>query len=77
MAVEITAGAVIKLSQQRQAQWYWKSNPTRRLKNEKEEWIQFSDIESEIIEEALNGNHNIKLIELDDYWIDLNHSIQI
>ncbi|CAF4524283.1 unnamed protein product [Didymodactylos carnosus] len=62
---------------QLQAQWFWKSNFDPRLVNEKEEWTKYSDIESKIIEDAFNGKSKTTQAELDDYWIDLNDSIQI
>ncbi|CAF1371889.1 unnamed protein product [Didymodactylos carnosus] len=60
-----------------QAQWYWKSNSDPWSVNEKEEWRRYSDIQSDIIEEAFNQKTNKHLVELDNYWIDLNGSIQI
>ncbi|CAF0816085.1 unnamed protein product [Didymodactylos carnosus] len=60
-----------------QAQWYWKSNFDPWSVNEKEEWTKYTDIESEIIEDVFNEKSETKLAELDNYWIDLNGSIQI
>ncbi|CAF1230641.1 unnamed protein product, partial [Didymodactylos carnosus] len=39
------------------AQWYWKSSYDPWLTNGIEEWTKYSDIESEIIEEAFNGKN--------------------
>ncbi|CAF1357177.1 unnamed protein product, partial [Didymodactylos carnosus] len=44
---------------------------------EKQQWRKYPDIESEIIEEAYRENNRTNLVELDDYWIDLTHFIQI
>ncbi|CAF0758587.1 unnamed protein product [Didymodactylos carnosus] len=60
-----------------QAQWYWKSNSDRFSANEIEEWTEYSDIESKIIEAAFNGESRPKLAELDNYWINVKDSIQI
>ncbi|CAF1153760.1 unnamed protein product, partial [Didymodactylos carnosus] len=60
-----------------QAQWYWKSNFDPWSVNKKEEWRRYSDIQSDIIEEAFNQKTNKHLVELDNYWIDLTGSIQI
>ncbi|CAF0772413.1 unnamed protein product [Didymodactylos carnosus] len=71
------ASRAIKAADQLRAQWYWKSSFDPSSTNEKEEWTKYSDIESAIIEEAFNGNNKTKLIELDNYSINLNDSIQI
>ena len=62
---------------QSQAYWCWKSNCNVQSLDEEEEWIKFSDIESEIIEEAFCSRNRTKLVELDHYWINLNDSIRI
>ncbi|CAF4316718.1 unnamed protein product, partial [Didymodactylos carnosus] len=67
----------IKAADQPRAQWYWKSNSEPRSTNGKEEWTKYSDIESAIMEEALNRKNATKLVELDNYSINLNDSIQI
>ncbi|CAF4319107.1 unnamed protein product [Didymodactylos carnosus] len=67
----------IKAADQLQAQWYWKSNSDPWSTNGKEEWIKYSDIESAIIEEAFIGKNKTKLVDLDNYSINLNDSIQI
>ncbi|CAF4446140.1 unnamed protein product, partial [Didymodactylos carnosus] len=61
---------------QPRAQWYWKSN-SDPWSNGSEEWTKYSDIESAIIEEAFNRKNKTKLAEMDNYWINLNDSIQI
>ncbi|CAF0883405.1 unnamed protein product [Didymodactylos carnosus] len=66
----------VKLTGQTRAQWYWKSN-SDPLSNQKEEWTNYSVIESEIIEEAFKGKDKTKLAELDNYWISVNDGIQI
>ncbi|CAF1133842.1 unnamed protein product, partial [Didymodactylos carnosus] len=64
------ASSTLKITEQPRVEWYWKSNHNPWLRREKEEWTKYSDIESEIIEEAFNGT--TQLIELDNYLIDLN-----
>ncbi|CAF1387813.1 unnamed protein product [Didymodactylos carnosus] len=59
------------------AQWYWKSSYDPWLTNGIEEWTKYSDIESEIIEEAFNGKSKTEPAELDNYWINVKNSIQI
>ncbi|CAF0885469.1 unnamed protein product [Didymodactylos carnosus] len=71
------ANQLIKVNDDSQAQWYWKSNPNSWTINEKEEWRRYSDIQSDIIEKAFNQKKKTKLVELDNYWIDLNDLIQI
>ena len=62
---------------QPQAYWYWQSNCSVGSSDENDGWTKFSDIESEIIEEAFYGENNTHLVELDHYWINLNDSMQI
>ncbi|CAF1016755.1 unnamed protein product [Didymodactylos carnosus] len=71
------ANQVVNQIDQKRAQWYWKSNSDPWSVNKKEEWTKYSDIESEIIEEASNEKTKTKLVELDNYWINLNDYIQI
>ncbi|CAF1499275.1 unnamed protein product, partial [Rotaria sp. Silwood1] len=77
MTAESKEAGAMKLCHHKQAKWYWKSNPNAASTHEKEEWMSYSDIESEIIEKAFNDKHKTTLVELDDYWIDLNNSIAI
>jgi hypothetical protein len=44
---------------------------------DEEEWMKYSDIESEIIEDAFCGRNKTKVVELDYYRIDLHDSVQI
>ncbi|CAF1608397.1 unnamed protein product, partial [Didymodactylos carnosus] len=45
----------VKGTDRPRAQWYWKSSYDPWTRSGKEEWTKYSDIESEIIEEAFNG----------------------
>ncbi|CAF0912875.1 unnamed protein product [Didymodactylos carnosus] len=57
-------------------QWLWKSNPNPwSVINESDEWKEYSDIDTEIIEGALQ--QNLEQVELDQYIIDLKHLLQI
>ncbi|CAF0965838.1 unnamed protein product [Didymodactylos carnosus] len=71
------ASQAIKAADQPRFQWYWKSNSDPWSTNGKEEWTKYSDIESAIIEQAFIGKNKTKLVELDNYSINLNDSIQI
>lgn len=62
---------------QLQAYWYWQSNCSVGSSDENDGWTKFSDIESEIIEEAFHGRNHTNLVELNHYWINLNDSMQI
>jgi hypothetical protein len=62
---------------QPRVQWYWKSNNNVKSTDEKEEWIKYSDSESEIIEEAFCGTNKKVWFELNHYWTNLYNFIQI
>ncbi|CAF1194959.1 unnamed protein product [Didymodactylos carnosus] len=49
------ARQAVKGTDRLRAQWYWKSSYDPWSRSGKEEWTKYSDIESEIIEEAFNG----------------------
>ncbi|CAF0749225.1 unnamed protein product [Didymodactylos carnosus] len=67
----------VKGTDRPRAQWYWNSSYDPWLRSGKEEWTKYSDIESEIIEEAFNGKSKTELAELDNYWLNLKDSVQI
>ncbi|CAF1605791.1 unnamed protein product [Didymodactylos carnosus] len=71
------ARQAVKGTDRPRAQWYWKSSYDPWSRNGKEEWIKYSDIESEIIEEAFNEKSKTELAELDNYWLNLKDSVQI
>jgi hypothetical protein len=50
-------------------EWVWQSE------FQSAEWLQFSDVENLIIEEAFRANQNHAI--LDGYYIDLKHNIQV
>ncbi|CAF4535085.1 unnamed protein product, partial [Didymodactylos carnosus] len=78
--VELMTNHMVRVADQHTLsppQWYSQSTSNPRSINEKEEWTKYSDIESEIIEEAFNKNNQTDLLELDNYWIDLTQSLQI
>ncbi len=56
-------------------EWLWKSNKDPWSSTEPEEWSNFSDVESAIIEDAFQKKLSDVLI--DNYHIDLKRSLQI
>lgn len=60
---------------QLRVQWCWGSDLKSQTTTHEEEWRNFSDIKSDIIEEAFNKDESV--VELDDYWIDLKTLTQI
>ncbi|CAF1074100.1 unnamed protein product [Didymodactylos carnosus] len=71
------ARQAVKGTDRPRAQWYWNSSYDPWSTSGKEEWTKYSDIQSEIIEEAFNGKSKTELAELDNYWINLKDSVQI
>jgi hypothetical protein len=56
-------------------EWSWKADADPCSSSESAEWRSYSDVEMEIIEEAYTKTESGVL--LDDYYIDLNHLVQI
>ncbi|UJR08363.1 hypothetical protein I4U23_012634 [Adineta vaga] len=57
--------------------WYWKPNSDVQTLRETEDWIPYSDAESQTIENAFHQSSRTELIELDHCWINLNSNTQI
>jgi hypothetical protein len=75
MTAESNVADSKKLFSRRQAQWYWKSDPNPSSINEG--WTSYSDVESEMIEDAFKKNCKTILVELDVWRINLDNSIAI
>ncbi|CAF1001047.1 unnamed protein product [Rotaria sordida] len=56
------------------AVWHWNSNLNPWCPKQEPQWTKYSDIENEIIEKAYQNHQNY--VELDLYWIDLEHKVQ-
>ncbi|CAF1326024.1 unnamed protein product [Didymodactylos carnosus] len=62
-------------SKQQRTIWMWKSNADPWENIETEGWKRYEDIENCMIESAFEQKKN--QVELDDFWIDLKHQVQI
>lgn len=62
-------------SQQQRTLWMWKANVDPWNKNQSNEWKRYSDIENRVIEDAYH--RKVPRIELDGYWIDFKHKVQV
>lgn len=60
-----------------QPKWYWKSAFISSEADGKDVWRKYLEIESEIIEEAYSATDRTKLIEFDEYFIDLDQFFQL
>ena len=67
--------AISSKQTQERTVWMWKSNINPLPDIESDEWKRYSDIENCIIELAYQQNKND--VELDDFWIDFKHQIEI